>query len=48
MESKKRKRYEKPDLKEEKIIETAALACGKCVAANPISQAACKGRPRIS
>lgn len=38
---KKRKNYEKPRLKTEKIFETAALSCGKCIT-GPISQLACK------
>lgn len=38
---KKKKTYEKPKMKTEKVFETAALACGKCNA-GPISQLACK------
>jgi hypothetical protein len=43
-----KKAYKKPSIKSEKIIETAALACGKCIAGNPIAQAACKVRIRTS
>jgi hypothetical protein len=43
-----KKAYQKPVIKSEKVIETAALGCGKCIAGNPISQAACKVRPRMS
>ena len=48
MLKKSRKAYKKPKIKSEKIIETAALACGKCLAGNPISQAACRSNPRLS
>jgi hypothetical protein len=48
MSSKNKKTYHKPTVKSEKIIETAALACGKCLGGNPISQAACKSRGRLS
>jgi hypothetical protein len=44
---KKKKRYEKPSLKTEKVFETAALACGKCVA-GPIGQLACKSLKKAS
>jgi len=45
---KAKKPYQKPKIISEKIIETAALSCGKCIAGNPISQAACKVRIRTS
>lgn len=38
---KKKKKYEKPAMKTEKVFETAALACGKCNT-GAISQLACK------
>ena len=38
MAKKKKKPYTKPALKSEKILESAALACGKCVGANPTGQ----------
>jgi len=38
---KKKRKYEKPKIKTEKIFETAALACGKCQT-GPINQLACK------
>jgi hypothetical protein len=38
---KKKKEYEKPKMKTEKVFETAALACGKC-STGAISQLACK------
>ncbi|MBN1621405.1 MAG: hypothetical protein JW871_02305 [Endomicrobiales bacterium] len=43
-----RKPYKKPEIKSEKIIETAALACGKCIAGNPIFMIACRFRIRLS
>ncbi len=44
---KKKKKYEKPRLKTEKVFETAALACGKCLS-GPISQLACKSLRKFS
>jgi len=44
---KKRKVYEKPKMKTEKVFETAALACGKCNT-GPISQLACKTLKKTS
>ena len=44
---KNKKKYEKPSIKSEKIFETAALACGKCVT-GPISQLACKTLKKFS
>jgi len=38
---KKKKTYEKPALKTEKVFETAALACGKCIN-GPYNQLACR------
>lgn len=38
---KKRKKYEKPAVKTDKVFETAALACGKCLT-GPTNQLACK------
>lgn len=38
---KKRKKYEKPAVKTDKVFETAALACGKCQT-GPTNQLACK------
>jgi hypothetical protein len=38
---KKKKAYEKPRMKTEKVFETAALACGKCQS-GAINQLACK------
>ncbi|MFH1369182.1 MAG: hypothetical protein ABII64_08660 [Elusimicrobiota bacterium] len=48
MAKKNKKPYVKPSVKSEKIIETAALACGKCIAGNPIYQAACKSYKKFS
>jgi hypothetical protein len=48
MNKKIKKPYQKPKLKSEKVFETAALACGKCLAGGPISQYACGNRPRLS
>lgn len=44
---KKKKTYQKPSLKTEKVFETAALACGKCQG-GPISQLACKSLKKFS
>lgn len=44
---KKKKIYQKPSMKTEKVFETAALACGKCIA-GPISQLACKSLKKFS
>jgi len=44
---KKKKVYEKPKMKSEKVFETAALACGKCNT-GPISQLACKTLKKAS
>ena len=38
---KKKKKYEKPEIKTDKVFETAALACGKCQT-GPTNQLACK------
>jgi hypothetical protein len=46
MKNKKRK-YIKPEIKSEKIFETAALACGKCQT-GPINQLACKSLKKLS
>jgi hypothetical protein len=43
-----KKTYQKPSVESEKILETAALACGKCLAGGPIGQTACKTRSRLS
>lgn len=43
----KKKKYEKPVMKTEKVFETAALACGKCTS-GPISQLACKTLKKFS
>jgi len=48
MKNKDKKPYQKPMIKSEKVIETAALACGKCTGGSPISQGACKSVKRIS
>jgi hypothetical protein len=48
MNKKQRKPYKKPDIKSEKVLETLALACGKCIAGGPISQGACIQRSRLS
>ncbi len=37
----KKKKYEKPVVKTEKIFEKAALACGKCLT-GPTNQLACR------
>ena len=44
---KKKKTYEKPKIKTEKVFETAALACGKCLS-GPINQLACKTLKKFS
>lgn len=48
MTAKAKKNYAKPAVKSEKIIESAALACGKCIGGNPIAQAACKTFKKFS
>jgi len=45
---KPKKKYQKPFIKSEKIFETAALACGKCISGNPIFRGQCKQVPRLS
>ena len=47
MSVKKKKKYQKPDIKSEKIFETAALACAKCQN-GPTGQAACRALRRWS
>ncbi len=44
---KNKKKYVKPEIKEERIFEKAALACGKCQT-GPISQLACRSLRRRS
>lgn len=44
---KKKKKYSKPEIKSEKVFETAALACGKCQT-GPTGQSACKSLKRYS
>jgi hypothetical protein len=44
---KKKKIYEKPKMRTEKVFETAALACGKCIN-GPINQLACKTLKKTS
>jgi len=44
---KKKKPYTKPEIKSEKVFETAALACGKCQS-GPTSQQACKSLKKVS
>jgi len=44
---KKKKIYSKPSIKTEKVFETAALACGKCLT-GPIGQLACKTLRKFS
>jgi len=43
----KRKKYIKPRIKTQKVFETAALACGKCLS-GPIQQLACQTVVRVS
>ncbi len=45
--NKRKKKYEKPAMKTERVFETAALACGKCIT-GPISQLACKTLKKTS
>ncbi|MDI6642353.1 MAG: hypothetical protein QME68_08620 [Elusimicrobiota bacterium] len=44
----KKKEYHKPEIVSEKVFETAALACGKCIAGNPIFTGDCPYVPRLS
>lgn len=46
--SKCKKKYQKPTIQSEKIFETAALACGKCISGNPIYRGQCRYVPRLS
>ena len=50
MAEKKKKPYLKPDIKSEKILESAALACGKCSGRNPTGQGApsCRSLRKLS
>jgi hypothetical protein len=43
----KKKKYIKPKIKTQKVFETAALACGKCLT-GPINQLACRTVKRVS
>ncbi|MCB4790945.1 MAG: hypothetical protein LHV68_03565 [Elusimicrobia bacterium] len=43
-----KKPYKKPNIVSEKIIETAALACGKCIAGNPTYSSNCRNNIRTS
>ena len=40
MAEKKKKPYVKPTIKSEKVLESAALACGKCMTTSPTGQGA--------
>jgi hypothetical protein len=44
---KKKKPYVKPAIKTEKVFETAALACGKCLV-GPTGQLACRSLRKFS
>jgi len=44
MSSNSKRTYNKPVIKSEKIIETAALACGKCTTGNPTNA----GKPKCN
>lgn len=48
MTTSKKKPYAPPRIRSEKVIETAALACGKCLTGGPIFQSACKTRKKTS
>ena len=43
----KKKKYIKPKINTQKVFETAALACGKCLT-GPINQLACQTVKRVS
>lgn len=43
-----KKPYKPPQINTQKVIETAALACGKCIGGNPIYQAACRAFSKMS
>ena len=47
MKKKDKKPYEKPTIHSEKVFETAALACGKCIN-GPVSQFACRQVKKFS
>ncbi|MFH1415967.1 MAG: hypothetical protein ABIH89_07790 [Elusimicrobiota bacterium] len=44
----KKKKYVKPEIRSEKIIETAALSCGKCTSGLPFFDANCGIVPQRS
>ncbi len=44
---KKKKTYAKPSIRTEKVFETAALACGKCLT-GPTGQLACRTLKKFS
>lgn len=46
--SQKKKEYRKPEIISEKVFETAALSCGKCIAGNPIFIGDCVIVPKLS
>jgi len=48
MKKNQKKPYKKPTIKSEKVIETAALACGKCTGGGPIFQGACNKKNKVS
>jgi hypothetical protein len=43
-----KKPYKKPTVTSQKILETAALSCGKCISGSPISQLGCSAKKRTS
>ena len=43
-----RKPYEKPKVTSEKVFETAALACGKCLSGGPTNELACRSLKKLS
>lgn len=44
----KKRKYTKPKVKSEKIIETAALSCGKCTSGLPYFEFGCGIIPQRS
>jgi len=46
--NKHKKQYHKPVIESQKVFETAALACGKCISGNPVFNVNCSYNPRLS
>ncbi|MGM0442463.1 MAG: hypothetical protein ACQEQC_08610 [Elusimicrobiota bacterium] len=47
-DKKKKRKYTEPEIKSEKIVETAALSCGKCTSGLPFWDQNCGIVPQKS